>query len=369
MRTDESNIFYRGKFHSGTLSFSDGLIDEIEIHGKPKAGLLSLLPGFVDIHIHGSCGSDFLSGTDSYERVSKCLPKNGVTSFMPTLAAAPAGTLLTSLRRFADAIFDGAVPLGVHLEGPFISPLRKGAQNPEFMRHPDVEELKKLVAASGGKIGLVTVAPELEGAKKLIDYCVGEGIKCSIGHTDATYQQSLESFNWGITIVNHSFNAMRALHHREAGVVGAMLLTKGLFCELISDGVHVGEPAIRLLIQNVGADHIVLVTDGIIAQNSGDGKYSTEAFSFEVRDGVARLSDGTLAGSTLTMDRALRNMLSMTSLDLEQVVPMLTSIPCRAVGVEDRGEIEKGKRADLTFVDDKLRIVKTYIAGRQVHGQ
>lgn len=367
MRTDESNIFYRGKFHSGTLSFSNGLIDGIEILGRPKQGLLKILPGFVDIHVHGSCGSDFLSGADAYERVSKCLPANGVTSFMPTLAAAPAETMLSSLRRFASARLDGAAALNAHLEGPFINPLRRGAQNPEFMRLPDTEELKRLVEASGRRIGLVTVAPELEGARELIEYCVGKGIRCSIGHTDATYLQALESFTWGATIVNHSFNAMRPLHHREPGVVGAMLLSEGIFCELIADGVHVGEAAVKLLTENVGADHIVLVTDGIIAQNSGDGEYTTEAFRFQVRDGVARLKDGTLAGSTLTMDRALKNMMSMASLDLKDVVPMLTSIPCRAVGVEDRGEIEKGKRADLTYVDDELRVVKTYVAGRLVH--
>ena len=329
--------------------------------------MLNILPGFVDIHIHGSCGSDFLSEDDPYGRVSKCLPRNGVTSFMPTLAAAPAGTMLSSLKRFAGANFEGAVPAGVHLEGPFISPLRKGAQNPEYMRLPDTAELDRLNAAGGGRIGLVTVAPELQGARELVEYCVKRGIRCSIGHTDATYLQTLDSFKWGATIINHSYNAMRPMHHREAGVVGAMLLSRGIFCELIADGLHVGEPAIRLLIENVGKDRIKLITDGIIAQNSVDGDYSTEAFTFQVREGVARLKDGTLAGSTLTMDRAMRNMLSMSSLTLEEVVPMLTSIPCRALGLNDRGDIEKGKRADLTFVDDKVNVVKTYVSGKMVY--
>lgn len=367
MQTRESNIFYRGKFQSGTLTFNSGIIEQVELHGPPKSGLERIVPGFIDIHMHGSCGYDFLSRSGSYSGVSKCLPRNGVTSFMPTLAAAPRELMLSSLSDYSEAVCDGSDAFAVHLEGPFISPARKGAQNPDYMRLPTVGELEDYIAASEGRIRLITVAPELPGSKEFIEHCIAHGIACSIGHTDADYGQALESFKWGITIVNHSYNAMTPLHHREPGVVGAMLLSGGVLCELIADGVHVSEGAIRLLVKNVGADHIVLITDGIMAQNGEDGIYRTEAFRFEVRDGVARLEDGTLAGSTLTMDRALRTMLSMTSLTLEEVVPMLSSIPCRAVGLTDRGEIETGKRADIAVLDESLNVLRTYVAGRQVY--
>lgn len=366
MQTDESNIFVHGKFSAGSLTISDGQIEKVEIKGPQRAGLPFMLPGFVDIHVHGSCGYDFLSPGGGYEEISQCLVRNGVTSFMPTFAAAPSKSILSSILAFSRAKCSGADPFAIHLEGPFISPARKGAQNPVFMRTPDIGELKRYTEASGGKIGLVTLAPELPGSEEFVRYCVQNSIVCSIGHSDATFEQAAASFRWGITVVNHSFNAMSPLHHRKPGVVGAMLLSDNVYCELIADGFHVSPGAVRLLAKNVGPEHIVLITDGIMAQNAGDGEYETEAFRFVVKNGAAMLRDGTLAGSTLTMDSALRNMLSMTSLSLEKVVPMLTSNPCRAAGLNDRGEIEKGRRADLVILDETMNVTGTYVEGRKV---
>ena len=369
MKTEESNIFFRGKLQSGTISFHEGVIDRVKIRGPGKEGLPYLFPGFIDIHVHGSCGHDFLSGGKSYEAISRCLPRNGVTSFMPTFAAAPVETFHAAISAYAGSRCDGADPFAIHLEGPFINPAMSGAQNPEFMRPPDIGELMEYVTRSMGRIGLVTVAPELPGAKELIQASVRRSISCSIGHTVATYEQAAESFGWGVTIVNHSYNAMTPFHHRKPGVVGAMLLSKGVFCELIADGIHVSADAVRLLLKNVGAERIVLITDGIMAQNGPDGHYETEAFAFDVNNGIARLADGALAGSTLTMDNAMKNMVSMTSLPLEKVVPMLTSIPARAAGLTDRGELETGRRADMVMLDRNLGVTQTFVAGRSVYSR
>lgn len=365
MLTEESNIFIDGEFRAGRVAVDNGLISEIEISGAEKKGIPYLLPGFVDMHIHGSCMNDFLDAGESFAGVSKCLVQNGVTSFMPTLAAAPAESIKAAVAAFCRSSAEGADPFSLHLEGPWINPLMKGAQNEHFMRLPDVQELEEYLRASGGRIGLVTVAPELEHSKELVAYCLERSVRCSIGHTAATYEQALESFQWGIGIVNHSYNAMTGFHHRRPGVVGAMLLTRGITCELIADGIHVSPEAIELLVRNVGPQSIALITDGIMAQNAKDGEYNTTAFSFNVKGGVARLSDGSLAGSTLTMDGALRNMLRMTPLQLKDVVPMLTSVPCRALGLTDRGLMARGLRADMVVMDANLNVVETYVAGKR----
>ncbi len=365
MEVLRGNIFWRGAFHSGSISSSHGLIDSIETLGPPADGDRYIVPGFVDIHIHGSCGHDFLSGGDSFAGVSHCLARNGVTSYMPTFAAAPRELMLSALESYAGAVHTGPDPFAIHLEGPFISPARKGAQNPGYMRSPDSAELDEYMSACGGRIGLVTVAPELQGAREFVAHCISAGVRCSIGHSDATYEQALESFGWGISIVNHAYNAMTPFHHRAPGVVGAMLNASGIYCELIADGIHVSPGAASLLAGRAGSDRIILITDGIIAQNGVDGRYDTDAFAFEVRGGVARLEDGTLAGSTLTMDGALRNMMSMTSLPLEEVLPMLTSVPCSAMGLEDRGRLEEGLRADITVLDSSRNVVQSYVRGER----
>lgn len=362
------NIFSKGSFGYGSVEVRGGSITGVDIVSEKREGKGLLLPGFIDIHVHGSCNFDFLDNKNAISRISKCLVRNGVTTFMPTLASAPKSAILVAMRNYMTENAEGSDPCSIHLEGPFINREMRGAQNPDFMRLPSIEELKEYSRMTEGGIGLVTLAPELPGAMEFIDYCREHSIRTSIGHTTADFETALKSFRRGVTIVNHTYNAMTGLHHRKPGVVGAALTEDSVYCELIADGVHVSPAAVRILTKMKPADKIILVTDGIKAQNSGDGKFHTEAFDFTVKDGVASLKDGTLAGSTLTMDGALRNMLLFAGIGLELAVPMLTANPARALGLGDRGSIEEGKRADLVLLTPSLEVKHTYVAGKEAYG-
>ncbi len=362
------NVFSNGSLMYGSVEVHGGKITGVEITSEKKEGKRLLLPGFIDIHLHGSCNFDFLDNKNAISRISKCLVMNGVTTFMPTLASAPMTTILVTLRNWMTESAEGADPCSIHLEGPFLSRGMKGAQNPEFMRPPSIEELKEYSRITGGGIGLVTLAPELPGAMEFIDYCGDHSIRTSIGHTAADFETALRSFERGVTIVNHTYNAMTGLHHRKPGVVGAALTEDAVYCELIADGIHVSPAAVRILTRMKPADKIILVTDGIKAQNSSDGEFHTEAFDFNVKDGVASLRDGTLAGSTLTMDRALGNIMLFAGIGLERAVPMVTANPASAIGLDDRGSIEEGKRADLVLLSPSLEVKETYVLGKEVYG-
>ncbi len=378
MRISDVDVFCPdGRFRHGSVTCSDGVIGSVDIDGAASAGGKGitgvrrrhkhlLVPGFIDIHVHGGCGRDFLEGAEAMTEAAECMASNGVTTILPTFAAAPRERLIEAVSSVGTAGGRGADVHSCHLEGPFISPMQKGAQNPAFMRKPDAGELGEYVNASGSRISLVTVAPELEGAQGMIRFCAEQGMRTSIGHTLAPYERALESFEWGVTISNHTFNAMGLFHHRSPGTVGAVLVSDDVYCEVIADGVHVSEGGMRLLLRSKSPDRIILVTDAIMAQNAGDGKYRTDAFGFTVTKCVARLDDGTLAGSTLTMDRALKNMCSLASIDVETVIPMLTSNPADALGLTDRGRIEPGLRADLTLLDEQLGVVETYGKGRKI---
>jgi N-acetylglucosamine-6-phosphate deacetylase len=368
MNISDVNVYCPdGRFRRGAVSFHSGMIDAVEIDDKAELCDLNLVPGFIDIHVHGSGGFDFLEGWKAISGASKILPSNGVTTFIPTLAAAPAEMIYSAVRIPPHRQIEGSEPHSFHLEGPFISPEQRGAQNPYFMRKPDTAELETCIKLSGNRISYVTVSPELEGAEEFVKYCNEHKIRTGVGHTNATYETTLKSFSWGVTLSNHTFNQMGLFHHRKPAAIGAVLVSESIFCELIADGIHVSEGAIRLLLKTRPAEKIILVTDGIVAQNLGDGKYETDAFDFTVSNGVARLEDGTLAGSTVTMDAALRGMINMSGLPLESVLPMLSANPARALGLNDRGTIEKGKRADFVLLDDALRVKSTYVLGRKVY--
>lgn len=355
-----------GRFRSGSVTCADGIIRSLYFDGSSGKGERMLVPGFIDIHVHGSCGRDFLEGPEAVAEAAARMPANGVTTFLPTFAAAPRERLVQAMASLPDSDGRHADAHSFHLEGPFISPEQKGAQNPRFMVAPDTGELRKYMDASHNRILLVTVAPELDGAEKLIRYCTANGIRTSIGHTVASFETAVKSFGWGATISNHTYNAMGLFHHRKPGTIGAVLVTDSVYCELIADGVHVSGGAVRLLLRSKSPERIILVTDAIMAQNAQDGRYRTDAFSFSVKDGVARLDDGTLAGSTLTMDAALRNMCSFTSLGAGAVIPMLTSNPAEALGMKDRGIIREGMRADFALLDESLHVAETYSAGRKI---
>jgi N-acetylglucosamine-6-phosphate deacetylase len=258
----------------------------------------------------------------------------------------------------------GARILGLHLEGPFLAPARKGAHDPDNLRPPDPGVLRELLA---GPVRLMTLAPELPGAVEAVEQIVAAGAVASAGHTDATYDELLRAADAGLTLGTHLFNAMSGLHHREPGTAGALLADPRLRTGIIADGIHVHPAALRIAHASKGADGLVLVTDAMEAAGMPDGDYELSGRQVRVEDGVARLDDGTLAGATATMDEVVRRMARFLDLRIEDVIPMATRTPARALGLEHSGEIAPGADADLVLLDADGGVQETIVGGETVY--
>lgn len=355
--TDNSHT---GNSHTGTSHFdANGCI---------------VLPGFIDLHIHGSAGHDTMDATpESLPAISRFLARHGVTGFTPTTMTAPHQPTLAAVQNIGAALataraapMPGAAILGAHLEGPYISPRFPGAQAKENIRPASLTEFGELLAA--GPVKLITLAPEEPDAGALIDAALAAGVRVIIGHSAASYEQAIASFDRGISQATHTFNAMTGLHHRQPGVVGAVLTDKRIFAQLIADTVHVHPAAMAVLAQCKGPDRLLLITDAIRATGLPNGESELGGQPVFVRDGQCRLADGTLAGSILTMDGALRHFLSATGWPLEKAWPITSRTPAAALGIGDEyGAIVPGYRADLVILDDRLEVVSTIVGGRIVY--
>jgi len=358
-----------------TLIIDQGKIVHLRAERHPRGEDLKgalVVPGFIDIHIHGYGGHD----TSSEEpgellALAELLPRYGVTAFLPTAVTAPHEELLRVSRAVAEAVRAqgdrprGARILGLHLEGPYINPEKAGAQNPAFIRRPSWEEFQAYWDASEGRIRTITVAPELPGALEFIKKAVKLGITVSIGHTAATYEETKAAIAAGARRATHLFNAMSPIHHRAPGAAVACLLSPEVVVELIADLVHVAEPILELAWRTAGTERVALVTDAIPAAGLPDGHYALGGLEIEVREGVARLENGALAGSTLSLDRAVRNMVSL-GVPLPQALAMATVVPAAAVGAGELGSLEPGGRADFLVLDRELNIQRVYIGGERV---
>jgi len=358
-----------------TVVIENGRIKRV-LEGKSEEGInlegKILVPGFVDTHIHGCCGYDTNDGTvESFLRMGESLVKYGVTSFIPTTVTASHEELLKASIAVAEAMnvqkreLRGARILGLHLEGPYINVEAKGAQNPAFIRKPDFNEFLEYWMASKGNIREITLAPEIEGALEFIGKVSELGVVVQIGHTRATYEETKRGIIAGAKKATHLFNAMRGFHHREPGTVGACLESDDVYLELICDLIHVSAVAIKLVYKVAGPERIVLITDAISAAGLPDGKYELGGLRVVVKEGICRLEDGTLAGSTLTMDRAVKNLVKI-GIPLRDVLIMATATPARALGRADIGVIKPGSNADLVVLNEKLEVEKTYIGGHPV---
>ena len=363
----------------GYVLIEDGAIVGVG-EGSPPGGAdrvdlggLVVAPGFIDTHVHGIAGRDASEASaEALASMSAALARHGVTSFVPTLVTSPRDVTL----RFCDALAEfarswspqlGARPLGGHLEGPFISPSRAGAQDVASIRPPSVEELRDYLGRCGGLLREITVAPELPGALDVVREASRAGVAVQLGHSDATYAQAVAGFAAGATKVTHLYDAMRPFHHREPGLVGAALLSEGVYAEVILDLVHVSPQAFSLAYRLLGSSRLVLVTDSMAAADMPDGTYRLGRVEVEVRGGVARIR-GTevLAGSTLTLDRAVRNAASL-GVGLREAVAMATLTPAASIGAhvaERVGALAPGMRADLVVLDGSLSVVATMIEGR-----
>ncbi len=331
-----------------------------------------VLPGFVDQHIHGAGGSDGMDATIAdYETIAKTVAAEGTTSFLITTMTQSVENItkaMKAVKEYREGEHDGARVVGIHLEGPFIAPAHKGAQPLEYVAKPDVETFKAYNEASGNAIKIVTLAPEMEGADALIAYLSQNGIVSSIGHTGAKCADIEKAIESGASNVTHTYNAQTALHHREIGTVGSAMLFDQLNCELIADTIHVSVPAMRLLVKNKPADKLSLITDAMRAKGIPDGVSELGGQVVYVKNGEARLADGTLAGSVLRMNRAVQNMVTKVGVPFTQAVDYATINPARMIGIDDEvGSIAVGKRADFTVLNENFDVLCTVSGGKVIY--
>lgn len=330
-----------------------------------------VVPGFIDVHVHGAGGAMFEDGcVESVMRISAALGEFGTTAVVATLAALPADELEAAVGAIAAAAptCDGARIVGIHLEGPFLNPRHAGAQQAEWMRPPSVAEVDALQAGSGGLVRLITVAPELPGAVELIAAMRARGIAVALGHSGASEDDVGRAVAAGATHVTHLFNATAPLHHREPGVVGVALTDDRLSVELICDGEHLHRRAADVAMRCKPEDKIVLISDGVAAVGMPDGEMRLFGVPCVVRGAVRVQSSGRLAGSTLTLDRALRVMRAwFPDVPLERLLAWVTTVPAALLGVGGEiGSLEVGRRADVVVLSEALEVTTTICGGRIV---
>lgn len=329
-----------------------------------------VMPGFIDVHTHGGGGFNLhTSDAEEIDAYARWVPTTGVTSFLIGVVGIPGALPEAQLDAAVEAIerhqLTGAEPLGIHLEGPYINVLRRGAHVPQWLRIPDPAETERVLALSKGHLRLITLAPELPGAPVMIRRMIEAGVTVSIGHTDATYEQAQEAIQLGVTHMTHCFNAMRPIHHRDPGPIAAVAQAPQVRGELIADGVHVHPAAMDVLLKLLGPGRTIVVTDALAGAGLTDARFEFAGQPAEVISGAARLADGTLTGSVLTMDQALRNMLQMTRISLKEAVGTLTFNPAQAAHASERkGRLQSGFDADLLIFDAALTLQATICRGR-----
>ncbi|PRO67195.1 N-acetylglucosamine-6-phosphate deacetylase [Alkalicoccus urumqiensis] len=356
-----------GWVESPEITVESGRITRITSGGHGRSSRC-IVPGFIDTHIHGAAGSDVMDPSDdALHSIAGALPQEGTTSFLATTITSPEKEILDALRRVkAYKPGQGAAMLGVHLEGPFIHPARKGAQPEAHIQTPDPEVFQQMQEASGGRIRMMTMAPELDEAG-LVEKASAEGVVVSMGHTDATAEASREGFRRGVRQATHFFNGMRGLHHREIGVVGAVFRDPDVQVELIADGIHVSPEACALTYELLGADRITLITDAMRAKGLKDGTYTLGGQEVTVTGRTAVLADGTLAGSVLPMAEAVSNIQAFTGCSLEEAVQMASTNPARILGIDSqKGTLGPGMDADWTILDESGAVVETVSCGNVV---
>jgi N-acetylglucosamine-6-phosphate deacetylase len=369
-----------GIIEEGSVWIENGIIAKV---GHPKgmpaekikqvdATNKYVVPGFIDVHVHGGGGGDVMDGTwDALNAMTRTHARFGTTGLLATTMTAEANRLtdcLAAVSRFMGERPSGAAILGVHLEGPFIHPKYKGAQNEKWVRPATIKELTALVDSAQGQLKWITMAGELVESDAIFEFLRDHGIVCSIGHSGAQYHDVCRCIRHGFSHVTHLFNAMPSLHHREVGIVGAALLEDALTYEVIADGIHVSPEALRMLERSGTLHKMMLVTDAIRAAGLTEGEYELGGQPVYVKNGEARLQNGTLAGSVLTMNQAVRNMMKYTGISLESAVSLAAMHPAKKLGIDQsKGSIEQGKDADLLIIDRELNVEWTFVQGRMVY--
>lgn len=358
-----------------TVTIENGKIVAI---GKTEGEFLELeenqilVPGFVDKHIHGANNSDSMYPSEEHIlNIAKTIAKEGVTSFLPTTMTQSVENINKALKNLGEYIaknhLEGAEAVGIHLEGPFINKIFKGAQPEEYIIDCDVELFKEFEKNSNYNIKQVTLAYEQNG-EELTKYLASKKIVASLGHTNATAKEVLEAAKNGATSLTHSYNAMKPLHHREAGTIGGALLADDMYLEVITDLIHVSSEAIQILYKIKGRDKLVVITDAMEAKHLPDGKYQLGGQDVFVKNNEARLESGALAGSVLKMDDAIRNIKNVLGVSLEEAIDFATINPARNIYIDDRkGSIKVGKDADFAVIDEDINVYKTIRGGKVIY--
>jgi N-acetylglucosamine-6-phosphate deacetylase len=333
--------------------------DRVDLAGR------TVLPGFVDLHVHGGGGAGFDDGAAEIATGLAVHRANGTTRSMVSLVTAPPEQLERSIAVAAEYAAGDPAVLGLHLEGPFLSPDRRGVHDPRSLLHPDPELLDRFLAAGQGAVRVLTLAPELPGGMALLRHVVDAGVHVAVGHSDAGYDVALQAFSAGADLVTHAFNGMRPMHHRDPAIIGAAM-DAGVVLEAINDGVHLHEATVRLL-RAVAPGRVALITDAMAATGAADGSYHLGAFPVEVTNGQARLADGTIAGSTLTMAVAVQRAVQVVGMSLMEAANAASLVPARYLRVDDRyGSIQPGRAADLVITDADLGVRAVLMDGRWV---
>ncbi len=364
------------------LFIEDGFISAISSRAQSEVpenakfvdlGDSILAPGFVDIHMHGGAGLDVMRSSPSeLPRLHRFLASHGVTAYFPTTVAAPLDQTCQALGRLADAIESSDVydddipqarPIGIHLEGPFLSHKRRGVHPAEYLISPTIEVFDRLWQAARGHVRMMTIAPELPGATEVIAEAARRNVLVSIGHSDAQLDATQAAVKAGARHATHTFNAMRPLDHRDPGILAEVLTNAQLSADIIADGIHVAPEVVKLFLQAKGIDHSVLITDATAAAGMPDGTYQLGPIQVEVKDGRCT-SDGKLAGSVLTMDRAIRNVQQFAGWSLQDAVRAATLNPTRASGLAKHGTLTTGAEANIVVLSHTGEVKQTIVRGR-----
>ncbi|GAA0815028.1 N-acetylglucosamine-6-phosphate deacetylase [Spirilliplanes yamanashiensis] len=347
----------------GSVAVADGLIAAVE---PGDAGTDVIVPGFVDIHTHGGGGHAFTLGDAEAVRAGAAFHLgHGTTTLVASLVSSPFELMRTATAAYAPLFHEGVIA-GIHFEGPYLSAVRCGAQNPAYLRDPSADEIAEVIKLGEGAVRMMTIAPERAGALDAIRQLVAAGVVAAIGHTDATWEQTRAGVAAGATVGTHVFNGMRPPHHREPGPVFGLLDAAPVVCEFIADGIHLHDGTLAFAAGVTGPARAALITDAMDAAGMADGRYELGGQAVLVADGVARLErDGAIAGSTLTMDAALRRAVG-AGITLADAVTMASATPARAIGLTDRGAIAPGLRADLVVLAEDLTVKRVMRGGAWV---
>jgi N-acetylglucosamine-6-phosphate deacetylase len=331
-------------------------------HGTPQGTLVDvsghwLVPGFVDLHNHGGGGASFSGTAEDVHRAVHTHRLHGTTTLVASTVTDDMDVLVRQAGLLSELAEQGDLA-GIHFEGPFISPCRKGAHSEALLRDPDPAEVRKLIDAARGQARMLTLATELPGGLDSVRLLAEHGVIAAVGHTDATYEQTVQAIEAGATVATHLFNAMPPLGHRAPGPIAALLEDERVTVELINDGTHLHPASLQLAFHHAGAERVAFITDAMDAAGFGDGRYGLGPLDVEVSEGVARLvQGGSIAGSTLTLDRAFQRAVTTDRLPVEDVVAALSANPARLLGMDDRiGSLEPGKDADLVLLDEDFEV-------------